>query len=98
MENYRSFHKFRADRTGVGVSILLHDSVMFRKLIDVPLNGSFECCAMEVNFKGHGFCISETYRPPNTIDSQFIENFIVLLNKTKDYKYSFHAGSSIMTY
>ena len=46
VENYRLFHKFRADRTGGGVSILLHDSVMFRKLIDVPLNGSFECCAM----------------------------------------------------
>ena len=92
MENYRAFHVVRNNKVGGGMSILIHNTVKTCNVINIRQNDSFEACALEVCYKWHLLCITKTYRPPNSDDKTFIEDFKLLLDKTKKYRLTFHCG------
>ena len=92
LDNYQCIHKYRQERIGGGVSVLLHNSVKLVREIDTPFNDYFESLTVEIKYRNHHVLISEHYKPPNTKDSLFKENLLKTLDITKRFKTCYLSG------
>ena len=75
LENYQSVHQCRSNKSGGGVSLLIHNSIRITKHLSCPNSEAFESVAVVIKFLGSEICISEFYRPPNTQKELFNANF-----------------------
>ena len=92
IENYQTVHKFRSQRSGGGVSLLVHDKIKIMHIFDTPYNESFESVCAEIGYKGCSIFIGEIYRPPNTNNVIFEQSLLTMLNQCDKFKTSFLCG------
>ena len=85
IENYQSIHRCRSNKSGGGVSLLVHDSVRVNKICQTPFDTDFESVSVEILYKNKLFLMSEFYRPPNGDNRQFMLHFSELLKLTKRF-------------
>ena len=92
IENYKSVHTVRKQRTGEGTSLYVHDTVKLIKKLDTPFCESFESVMIEAKFKGKFFSIMEIYRPPNSSDDVFREHLFTVLKLGLSHDITFICG------
>ena len=89
LENYYPFHRCRPNRTGGGVLLFLHGSVMLVRTLETPFTNELESTAVVVKYKGKEACACEFYRPPNSSDSKFMTELNALYDTVSKYNLSF---------
>ena len=89
LENYKCINVLRKERPGGGISILVHDSIMLKKVIPTPFNDSFESCGIEVKYQGREIFMSEFYRIPNSPDLEFKTALNSLISISQPYQNQF---------
>ena len=92
LKNYQVVSKTRTDKTGGGVSLLVHNKLKLSKMIDLPFNESCEAIGASLLFCNQYIFVSEIYRPPNTSDPLFLESLREIICKSRQYKTRFLCG------
>lgn len=83
-ERYSSFSRYRTDRVGGGVSILVKQGIAYKPRDDLStVNNRIECVFIEIDktvfSKSKNILIGVIYRPPDTNLDLFTEIFIELM-------------------
>ena len=89
ISNYKILYQNRSIKTGGGVAILIHDSLMYKERTDLKMFNSelLECVFLEMNRKGKKpIIIGSIYRPPNTKPKQFNHLYNQIVTKLKNEK------------
>ena len=92
LENYQSINKCRESRHGGGVTLLIHDSIKFLRLLETPFNESCESILAEFSLKNQKFLFSEIYRPLNSDIPTFMESVTSIMKLIESHKLVFLAG------
>ena len=66
IEGFKSFHSFRKDSRGGGVSVFCPNSFFAQKINDLSIcNNVLETCAVKLIINGTSLILFSVYRPPN---------------------------------
>ena len=82
--NYKLVHQNRSTKSGGGVAILIHNSIMYKERPDLTTFNSdiLECIFLEMNIKGkHSIVVGSLYRAPSTNPKKFNHAYNRLVNK-----------------
>ena len=86
IENYEALHKCCRNKTGGGVTLLIHDSVRLVKELSTPFTDTLESVSAVLWLHGKEFSVCEFYRPPNSKDSEFFVNLHAALECLNNFK------------
>ncbi len=92
--NYNHVCKYRENRIGGGVSILLKHTIQYHELSEFSLlNETIECVFVEIEMLKKNVIIGCVYRPPNSNLSQFNDELSCMLDKlTKSGRHVYLVG------
>ena len=86
--NYSKVHKYRENKGGGGVSILVRDSIHYRELEDLTLcTDILECIFVELSVSKSKIIVGCVYRPPSSNLKMFnteLSEVLSSLDKSKD--------------
>ena len=79
--NYNSFHTFRPDNRGGGVSVYVRDTLFSTCIIDLSFqNPTIETCSVQLTINRIKYYIIGIYRPHSDSVPNFIEALTLILN------------------
>ena len=88
MQNYKCYHKYRIDRLGGGVSILVKQKLRSRERPDLVIPTIlFEYNVVELKTNTRNILIVSGYRPPNSNPKKFMQEYKSVLTKLKELKH-----------
>ena len=87
IEGYSIVQKYREDRKGGGVAILISDNLKYRSRPDLEHKTNIlEHCVVELKLGNENILCSSCYRAPNTDVDLFLAEYATLLNNLKESK------------
>ena len=85
IDGYNYVGKIRSSRRGGGTCILLKDNIILRE-IKVTNDFTLQYCAIEVRTDAGTLIVCSAYKPPNSDNKIFLEDYRNLLNHLKTLK------------